>query len=182
MASKPLSPAEFLEELKKHHKRLHWEPIAPERRETYRTEKRTARTKESVQYLHDNWVLPDQFEAGQAGKGLRGNVQRLLGPLVYRALGPYLRRERDLIAHMVRAIDGLERRCDELDDLCTELIDRSIERQVAEAANLAHLAAWLHAEQAVTSSDRTPVAATSEIDASNGAGVPGHGARSTHPR
>jgi hypothetical protein len=64
--------------------------------------------------------------------------------MTFKVLGPYLREERELLAHLVRFNDALERRCNELSVRCQELNQDMADRQVAEAENQAKLALWLH--------------------------------------
>jgi len=68
------------------------------------------------------------------------------GRLTFRVLGPYLREERELLSHLVRVCDSLEKRCDELTLRCEQLNQDLVDRQVAEAENLTELALWLHLE------------------------------------
>ncbi len=58
---------------------------------------------------------------------------------MFRALARYLHEERELLGHLVRMNDALARRCDELARTVAD-------RQVADAENQAHLAAWLQAK------------------------------------
>lgn len=145
MAEGTIDPEEFLDHLKSSGRVLHWLPLAPDdpRRPPVGE---AVRTRESLEFLHHHWALPDSFDGAGAGSGLRGKVIGVVGRLTYRVLGRYLREERELLAHMVRVSDALERRCDELDQRCRQLADNAVNRQVAEAENQAILAAWLHAE------------------------------------
>ncbi len=145
MGEQQIDPEEFLEQLKSEHRVLQWEPIEPAtvRRPTTGEQ---ARSRSSLDYLHGHWVLPDSFEPADAGGGIRGRIVRRFGRLTFRVLGRYLASERELLANMVRVNQALERRCDELTLHCQQLNQDMIDRQVAEAANQAKLAAWLHLE------------------------------------
>jgi hypothetical protein len=70
---------------------------------------------------------------------------RAAARVVFRVLGPYLREERELLGHLVRLNDALVKQCNQLVERCQELADRAVDRQLAEAANLTDLAAWLDA-------------------------------------
>jgi len=141
-----LDPEEVLERLKAEHRVLTWEPLEPD---TVRRaeEGDRVRGRDSLEFIHCHWVLPDGFDpASGGGGGLRGKFISLFGRLTYRVLGSYLREERDLLAHIVRANEALEQRCDELTLRCQQLNQDFVDRQVAEARNLAELALWLHLE------------------------------------
>lgn len=159
MGPPALDPDEFLEQLKAEHRVLSWEPLPPDqpRRAPHGDQSRTAA---SLRYLHGHWALPDSFDPADAGGGVRGRTVGVFGRLTYRVLGRYLREERELLAHMVRVNDALEKRCDELAARCQQLDDDMLTRQAAEAANLAKLAIWLHLEP--------PGAATAPAAAPNG--------------
>lgn len=143
MKESEIDPREFLERLKTEHQVLQWEPLEPASERLYR-ENEQARSGAALEYLHHNWVLPDRFDSSASGTGARGRVVSVFGHLVFRVLGPYLRAERDLLSHVVQVSDSLERRCDELTLRCQQLNQDLIDRQVAEAKNLAELALWLH--------------------------------------
>jgi hypothetical protein len=140
-----LDPEEFLERLKAEHRVLRWEPLPPDQIRRDSTT-RQVRSPEDLEYLHGHWALPDTFDPADAGGGFRGKAVGIVGRLVFRVLGRYLREERELIGHMVRVNSALERRCDELTLRCEQLNQDMISRQVGEAANQAKLAAWLHLE------------------------------------
>lgn len=89
-----------------------------------------------LQALHERWALPDRLASAQAGSGWKRLLLRPFGRLVFRVLGPYLGAERELLAQLVRTLDALARRCDEL----TEAMAR---RQAVEAESQARLAAAL---------------------------------------
>jgi hypothetical protein len=149
-----LDPEEFLERLKAEHRVLRWEPLPPDqvRRDTG---KQQVRNREDLEYLHRHWALPDTFDPADAGGGVRGRVVGLVGRLVFRVLGRYLREERELISHLVRVNEALEQRCDELTVRCEQLNQDMISRQIVEASNQAKLAAWLHLEPpAAATTDR----------------------------
>lgn len=136
MSEQQLDASEIVERLKKDEQSLKWEPLPPgEALVNWR--RWPTRSEESLDYLHNNWALPDSFDPYVAGSGLKGRLVRLFGRLTFRVLGPYLRRERETIANLVRINDALARRCD---DLASEIT----RRQTQEAANDADLAAWLH--------------------------------------
>jgi hypothetical protein len=138
-----LDPEAFLERLKADHRILRWEPLPPDQVSPVR-ESDQIRSKSSLEYLHRHWVLPDAFDPAVAGGGVRGKVVSIVGRLTYRVLGPYLLAERDLLAHVVQVNEALEQRCDELTLRYEQLSREMINRQAAEAANQAKLAAWLH--------------------------------------
>ncbi|MGH9028713.1 MAG: hypothetical protein ACRDV4_03770 [Acidimicrobiales bacterium] len=115
-----------------------WVPLAPaDGLETWR--RWPMKDDESLDYLHHNWVLANELDPQVTGSGLKGRLIRVIGRIVFRVLGPYLREERELIAHFVRMNDALARRVDELTK------EVSI-RQTKEAENQAKLAAWLDDE------------------------------------
>jgi hypothetical protein len=138
-----LDPEAFLERLKADHRILRWEPLPPDQVPPVR-ESDQIRSKSSLEYLHHHWALPDTFDPAVAGGGFRGKIVGIVGRLTYRVLSPYLRAERDLLAHVVRINEALEQRCDELTLRYEQLSREMINRQAAEAANQAKLAAWLH--------------------------------------
>lgn len=136
-----LDPRELLERLHADKRTLVWTPLAPAGNlVTWR--QRPMRDEEALEYLHRHWALPDQPDAAVAGRGLRGRLVAVFARLAFRVMGPYLRSERELFAHLVRMNDALARRCDELAEALSE-------RQTADAENDARLAAWLqvHAEE-----------------------------------
>lgn len=136
VSQEALSPGEFLRHLQGEHQSFHWAPVTPAPA-TQRWRDDPLAGDESLQYLHQHWVLPDQ--ASPRGRGLRGRLASRVGKVTFRVLTRYLDEERDLLGHMVRMNEALARRCDEL---ALTVADQ----QVAEAANQARLAAWLHAE------------------------------------
>ncbi len=145
MGTPSLDPEEFLEQLKAEHQTFQWEPLPPDDPRRFSGSEQS-RTRHSLQYLHGHWALPDTFDPAVAGGGPRGRIIALFGRLTYRVLGPYFRQERELIAHVVRVNDALEKRCDELALRLEQLNDDMLRRQAAEASNLARLAIWLHLE------------------------------------
>lgn len=169
MGQPALDPEEVLERLKAEHRTLFWEPLQPNMiRRTKDNEQ--ARNRGSLEFLHHHWALPDHFDPAVAGGGLRGKIVTLFGRLTYRVLGQYLRQERDLLAHMVRVNEALERRCDELTLRCQQLNQDFLDRQVAEARNLAELALWLHLEPpAVAAATVSPAATTAGRHGKDGA-------------
>lgn len=136
MSEEALDPREFFKRLQGEHQTLHWTPVAPAPT-AQRWPGHPLASDESLQYLHQHWALPDQASPHRGGP--RGRLASLAGKVVFRVLGQYLREERDLLSHLVRMNETLARRCDEL---AVTVADQ----QVAEAANQAQLAAWLHAE------------------------------------
>jgi hypothetical protein len=137
-----IDPEEFLERLKEDHQILQWEPLPAEGVRSSNSDQ--TRNRNSLDYLHAHWVLPDAFDPADVGGGLRGKILSLLGRLTFQILGRYLREERELLAHMVRVNQALEQRCDDLTLRCQQLNQDMIDRQAAEAANQAKLALWLH--------------------------------------
>jgi hypothetical protein len=141
-----IDPEEFLQQLKEEHRNLRWEPLPPHSIRSPGSDQ--GRNRRSLDYLHAHWALPDSPDAGAMGGGLRGRALSLFGRLTFRVLGRYLRDERELLAHMVRVNQALELRCDDLTLRCQQLNQDMIDRQVAEAANQAKLALWLHLDPA----------------------------------
>jgi hypothetical protein len=146
-----LDPQEFLEHLKAEHQVLQWEPLPPDDPARVQATDQT-RTRSSLEYLHRHWALPDAFDPADVGGGVRGRIVSMFGRLTYRVLGRYLREERDLLAHVVRVNEALQRRCDELSQRCQQLGDDMVRRQAAEASNQAKLALWLHLDPPTTAS------------------------------
>ncbi len=143
MVKVEIDPQRLLEQLKAEHRVLRWEPLAPDSPKKA-SDGAYVGNRSSMEYLHAHWALPDAFDPSDAGSGPKGRVLELLGRLTYRVLGRYLREERELLGHMVRVNQSLERRCDELALRCQELSQAMIDRQVAEAANQVKLALWLN--------------------------------------
>lgn len=157
MGGSQYDPEEILEALRASHRALPWEPLAPEVPRASAPSDQ-ARSDESLRYLHAHWALPDHYDPTTGGGGVRGRIVGLLGRAVFRVLGPYLRSEREVLSHLVRVNDALEKRCDELTERCAVLSQDMVNRQVAEARNQAELAVWLHAT--VASSDQPASGAT----------------------
>ncbi len=146
MGEPALEPEKFLKRLKAEHKVLRWEPLPPDHvRKPIANDQ--IRNRESLEFLHRHWALPDTFDPADAGSGVRGKVVSTLGRLTYRVLARYLGAERELLSNLVRVNQALEQRCDELTSRCEQLNEDMVSRQVAEAGNQAKLSAWLHAEQ-----------------------------------
>ena len=146
MGQPALDPQEFLEKLKAQHQVLQWEPLPPDDPERIKESGQT-RTRGSLEYLHGHWTLPDDFDPADAGVGgIRGKIVTMFGRLTYRVMAPYLHEERDLLGHIVRVNEALQRRCDELSLRCQQLQDEMLRRQAAEASNQAKLALWLNLE------------------------------------
>jgi len=142
VGSEPIDPEELLQRIRTEHRSLRWAPLPPDPVRPGGTGEQV-RSQESLDYLHKNWVLPTGID--ELGRpGLRGKVIGRLGGFVYSVLGPYFRAERDLLAHMVRVNDALEKRCDELTNRVLELRHQVADRQVSEARNQTELAVWLH--------------------------------------
>ncbi len=159
MGKPGLDPNEFLERLKAEHQVLRWEPLPPSQpRPSSGGEQ--SRSGGSLDYLHKHWALPDSFHPEDAGGGPKGRLVSLFGRLTYRVLGRYFREERELLGHVVRISEALERRCDALTLRVAELNLEMVRRQVAEAENQAILAAWLHAESPRTTSGVTSISST----------------------
>jgi len=137
-----LDPEEILKQLRAEKSVLVWEPLPPESPRPP-TDNGTPRTRDSLEYLHANWALPDHFDPTAAGPGPRGKLVELFGRLTFRVLGPYFKKERDLLAHMVRVNETLERRCDDLVMRVQQLNADMLKRQADEARNQAKLALWL---------------------------------------
>jgi hypothetical protein len=154
VADPALDPQDFLDQLKADRQVLRWEPLPPEqaRREAG---KEQIRNRESLEYLHHHWALPDTFDPADAGGGFRGRLVSLFGRLTYRVLGRYLREERELISHLVRINEGLEQRCDELTVRCEHLKQDMLARQAAEASNQAKLALLLHLDSSLSAPGKT---------------------------
>ncbi len=143
MGQPALDPEEFLRRLKAEHQVLRWEPLPPQNPQPF-SGSGQVRSRDSLDYLHANWALPDSYDPAMVGGGGRGKLIGLFGRLTYRVLGPYLRKERDLLAHLVRVNEALERRCDDLAARVQQLNEDILRRQTDEARNQAKLALWLH--------------------------------------
>jgi hypothetical protein len=142
VGSPPIDPEELLQRIRTEHRALRWGPLPPDPVRPGGVGEQV-RSPESLDYLHHNWMLPNSFE-DPGRPGLRAKVASRLGNFVYWVLGPYFRAERDLLSHVVRVNDALEKRCDELTNRILELRHQVADRQVAEARNQAELAVWLH--------------------------------------
>ena len=121
------------------------DPCRP-RSQAFHRERPGRSSEDLLDYLHQHWALPDGVDPSLAAGSLEGRLVGLFGRMTFKVLGPYLREERELLAHMVRCNDALERRCNELAVRCQELNQDMADRQVAEAENQAKLALWLHLE------------------------------------
>jgi hypothetical protein len=140
-----VDPEQLLERLREEHNTLRWGPLPPGQLRVIEEDSQS-RNRRSLEYLHRHWALPDKFDPASSGAGLRGKIIGVFGRLTFRVLGPYLREERELLAHLVQANQALEQRCDNLTVRCEELSQDMIDRQAAEAENQAKLAVWLHLE------------------------------------
>ncbi|MHB1712278.1 MAG: hypothetical protein ACYCV7_12890 [Acidimicrobiales bacterium] len=145
MGQSGLDPKEFLEALREEHRLLRWEPLAPSQPRSSSGGEQS-RSGTSLDYLHQHWTLPDTFHSEDAGVGPRSRMVALFGKLTFRVLGRYLREEREVLGHVVRISEALERRCDALTLRIRELDEEIRLRQVAESENQARLAAWLYSE------------------------------------
>ena len=163
-----IDPEEFLRRLKEEHRTLQWEPLPAEGIRASDTSQ--ARNRTSLEYLHAHWVLPEEFDPADAGGGIRGRILSLFARLTFQVLVRYLHDERLLLAHMVRVNQALEQRCDALTLRLQQLNQDMIDRQVAEAANQAKLALWLHLEPPGT----TPSPEPSVTKANDGVHPPSH--------
>jgi hypothetical protein len=159
-------PEAVLEQLKAQHRVLAWEPLPPDKMRTI--DAGQARNRAALEFLHHHWALPDRFDPAAAGGGVKGKVIGAVGRLTYRVLAPYFHAEREVLSHLVRVNEGLEKRCDELTLRCEQLNQDMVDRQAAEAENQTKLALWLSLEPPVTSDDRTG----GRIDAGEVAGPP----------
>jgi hypothetical protein len=137
-------PVEVLKQLKAEHRVLPWEPLPPDKMRTI--DAGQARNRAALEYLHHHWTLPDSYDPATAGGGVKGKVIGAVGRLTFRVLGPYLHAERELLSHLVRVNEGLEKRCDELTLRCEQLNQDMVDRQADEAENQAKLALWLSLE------------------------------------
>jgi len=108
----------------------------------------------------------DPATAVGGGGGPKAKVVGLFGRLTYRVLGPYLHEERELLSHLVRVNEALEKRCDELVLRCEQLNQDMVDRQAAEAENQAKLALWLNLDPPSTAAASRP-SATSTGDGDN---------------
>ncbi len=142
MEPEPLDPEEILNRLRDEHKVLAWAPLPPDEEPVSGDE--VIRNRDSLEYLHHHWTLPDSFDPSDAGTGIRGRLVALFGRLTYRVLGRYMTEERNLLAHVVQVNEALEQRCNELSLRCEQISTNILNRQAAEAANQAKLALWLH--------------------------------------
>jgi hypothetical protein len=136
-------PNELLEQLQADHQVLRWGPLPPPERSHHGADTLAPDTS-SLDYLHQHWAFADSYQATIPSTGLRGKAEALVGRLTYKVLGPYLRQEREFLAHAVQVIDGLDQRCTQLELRNRELAEAMLDRQVAEAENQAKLAVWLH--------------------------------------
>lgn len=131
-----LDPRELLDRLRSEHRTLRWEPLLPS--DDLLVWKRSPmRDEVALEYLHNHWMLPSSFSGRRAQGGIKERIARRFVGLVFRAMGPYLNAEQELMANMVRTNDSLARRCDDLARVITE-------RQEAEAESQARLAALIY--------------------------------------
>lgn len=142
MGTPPIDPEELLRRIRTEHLALRWGPLPPDPVRPGGAGEQV-RSQESLEYLHRNWMLPISYD-DPGRTGVRAKLGNRVGRFVYTVLGPYFRAERDLLAHMVRVNDALEKRCDELTNRILEVRHQVADRQVAEARNQAELAVWLH--------------------------------------
>ena len=166
MEQSEFDPEAVLARLKAEHRILAWEPLPPVKMRQY-ADGSQVRSRAALEYLHHHWALPDTFDPATAvGGGPKAKVVGLFGRLTYRVLGPYLREERDLLSHLVRVNEALEKRCDELVLRCEQLNQDMVDRQAAEAENQAKLALWLNLDPPSTAAASRP-SATSTGDGDN---------------
>ena len=133
MSDHALDARELLARVESERRSDRWTPSPPEDLTALLT---PMQADHELRALHDRWALPDRLASVQAGSGWKRLLLRPFGRIVFRVLGPYLGAERELLAQMVRTLDALARRCDEL----TEAMAR---RQAVEAESQAKLAAAL---------------------------------------
>ncbi len=73
----------------------------------------------SLGYLHENWEIASTIDQ-QGLRSARGRpkamAHALFGRMLMRAMEGYIRRDQELISHMVRLQDALAKRCDFLQD------------------------------------------------------------------
>lgn len=150
MGQPELDPEAVLAQLQTAHRALEWEPLPPQEPQRFDDLSQTA-DNASLDYLHHHWALPDTFDAASAGSGVRGKLIGLFGRLTFRVLRRYLHDERELLSHVVRSNEVLERRCADLARRCEQLSHDVAARQVDEAENQAKLALWLHRDSPPTS-------------------------------
>ncbi|MGH9128483.1 MAG: hypothetical protein ACRDY2_05845 [Acidimicrobiales bacterium] len=85
-------------------------------------------------YLHRHWALRRTLEPSRRripAPGPRGVLKVLVNRLTFGSLAPYLDEEQELLAHAVRLLDALARRCDaiveaqaaELDALRADMVE-----------------------------------------------------------
>lgn len=88
----------------------------------------------ALAYLHRHWALRHTLEPIRRHipvVGPRGAARAVLNRLTFKALRPYLDEEQELLAHTVRLLDALARRCDtimesqaaELDALRADMVE-----------------------------------------------------------
>jgi hypothetical protein len=136
-----LDPKDLLDRLRSEHQVLQWAPVAPDEMRPPIGPGRPDRS--SLEYLHGHWALPEESDPSTGGRGPRARLVALFGRLTFRVLRTYLQDERLLLSHVVRTNEALAQRCEELSARLDQLGEDMIDRQVAEAANLAELALWL---------------------------------------
>jgi len=155
VADSDLDPESILERLRAEQRILQWQPLPPNLQRGAQGGEQT-RSRGSLEFLHSNWVLPDHYDRAVSSGGFRGRAIDMFGRLTFRVLGPYFRQEREVIAHLVRVNEALERRCDELTMRCQQLNQDFLDRQVAESRNLTELALWLHLDHPASDDRGTP--------------------------
>lgn len=130
-----IDASELLARVQRQGRTTEWSPLLPddvigEWREA------TMRGFPDLGYLHEHWAISVEPDANWFGSGLKRSIKRVVARMVRSVLKGYLRDERELHAHLVRCVDALSRRCD-------ELVEALARRQVADAHNGALLAARL---------------------------------------
>lgn len=94
----------------------------------------------ALAYLHRHWALRRTLEPLRRRfpvVGLRGAARALLNRVAFEALRPYLDEEQELLAHTVRLLDSLARRCDAMAENQAAELDAIRADMVELAARLA---------------------------------------------
>jgi len=143
MGSSAIDPQDIVRKLKEPGRGLAWMPLDPD--PLIHSSAEQIHDRAPIEYLHANWAPEDAFDPAGVGRGIRGHAVARFGRMTYRVLGPYFRHQREVVAHLVQANEALEKRCDDLVRRQHQLEQAVIARQVAEARNLADLAAVLDA-------------------------------------
>jgi len=127
-------PRAILGDLRADRERVGWEPVDPVE-EADKPHPPPLLAQNSLAFIHHHWALPDAPPPSPR-RGIRSRLGARLARFIYAVLQPYLQAERDLLANMTRMHDATARRVDEIAwDIRTH--------RLAQAENLAQLAAWL---------------------------------------